>query len=88
MPDKEKNSWSIWKCLECEGRPEFEHADMMKHMQEIHKIDTKTAKGTQKMIMHLDGRDWYQTDYEVTVNGLKFTHSVRLEREANDPMRF
>lgn len=82
MKKKEK-SFNIWKCLECEGNPEFEHADMMKHMREVHQIEPKTAKGTKKMTMHLDGKDWYQSNYEIEIDGKKLINFVRNKRNKN-----
>ncbi len=79
-------SFNRWKCLECKGEPEFEHADMMKHMQDVHQIDTKNAKGTKQMSMHLDGRDWYQTNYNVEINGMKFLNLVRNKRNKRTRM--
>lgn len=75
-------SFNRWKCLECEGKPEFEHGEMMKHIREVHNIQPRTP-GTSRMIMHLDGRDWYQTNYVVEINGLKFENYVRNKRNKN-----
>ncbi len=75
-----ETSFNRWKCLECEDQPEFEHADMMKHLQEVHQIDLKTAKGTRQMVMHLDGSNWYQSDYKIEIDGKKFMNYVRNKR--------
>lgn len=61
-----------WKCLECEGNPEFEHPDMMKHMREVHGFDPKTTKGTRSGLVFLDGAGFYQNTYKYEVNGMKF----------------
>lgn len=86
--DAKSESFNIWKCLECEGEPEFEHGEFMKHLQDVHGIDTKTAKGSRTMLMHLDGRKWYQSNYEVVVQGVKCVNFCRNRRARNDPMRF
>lgn len=83
---KKDTSFNMWKCLECEGEPEFEHADMMKHLREVHQIDPKTAKGTKTMTMHLDGRDWYQTNYEIVIDKKKFLNLVRNVRNKHTRM--
>lgn len=77
-----ETSFNRWKCLECEGHPEFEHGEMMKHIRNVHNIPPSTP-GTQRMTMHLDGRDWYQTNYVVEINGLKFENQVRSKRNRN-----
>jgi hypothetical protein len=87
MENKEL-SFDNWQCNECEGQPTFTHAEMRKHLLEVHQIDLKTAKGTQKMTMHLDGKDWYQTNYEIEIDGKKFARFVRNERAADDMMRW
>ena len=81
-------SFDNWMCNECEGQPEFPHAEMVKHLKEVHQIDLKIAKGTQRMTMHLDGKDWYQTNYEIEIDGKKFARFVRNERDADDMMRW
>ena len=87
MQNKEL-SFNNWQCDECEGQPEFTHAEMMKHLKEIHQIDPKTAKATRRMTMHLDGRDWFQSNYEIVIDGKKFMNFIRNERAADDMMRF
>ena len=74
------SSFNMWKCLECDGEPEFYHDEMMKHFREVHQIEPKTAKGTRQMTMHLDGRDWYQSNYEIDIDGKKFMNFVRNKR--------
>lgn len=81
-------SFNNWQCNECEGQPQFPHAEMMKHLKEVHQINIKTAKGTRRMTMHLDGKDWYQTNYEIEIDGKKFMNFVRNERDADDMMRW
>lgn len=85
---EERIDFDVWFCLECEGTPEFERAEMMCHLKDVHQIDPKTAKGTRRMTMHLDGRDWFQSNYEWEINGMKFANQVRCERAKNDMMRF
>jgi hypothetical protein len=86
--DVKAESFNIWKCLACEGEPEFEHVAMMRHLQEVHGIDTKTTRASRKMLQHCDGREWYQTNFELEVNGLKFINYCRNARAKNDMMRF
>jgi hypothetical protein len=85
---EEKIDFDVWFCQECEGTPQFERAEMMRHLKDVHQIDPTTAKGTRRMIMHLDGRDWFQSNYEWEINGMKFSNQVRCERSKNDMMRF
>lgn len=40
------------------------------------------------MTMHLDGKDWYQSNYEIEIDGKKFMNFVRNERDADDMMRW
>lgn len=86
--NKKGDKFDWWKCLTCEGQPEFERPAMMKHLQEVHHIDTKTAKGTRMMKSHIDARTWFQTDYELEFEGVKMTNMVRQPRAKNDMMRF
>lgn len=81
-------SFNTWVCRTCEGEPTFDHKEFIEHLKKVHNIDPKTAQGTRTMTMHLDGRDWYQTNYDVVIEGLKFINQVRNERTRNDMMRF
>ena len=69
---KEWKRTVTWKCLECNGEPEFGNPEMMKHMQEVHSFDPKTAPATKRTLMCLDGEGFYQNTFEYEVNGLKF----------------
>lgn len=83
---KEGTSFNDWKCMSCEGEPEFGHVEMMKHLQEVHGFNPKTTKGSRQMTLHLDGRDWYQTNYRWEINGLVFMQFVRNARNKHTRM--
>ncbi len=78
--DKTADSFNIWQCESCEGQPEFEQADFEKHLKEVHGIDPKDMRGSRSMVLHIDGRDWYQTNYEWVIKGLAFLQSCRNKR--------
>lgn len=86
--DEADVDYDIWICLECEGNPEFERPEMIKHMKDVHQIDPKTATGTRSMTAHIDARDWFQSNYEWVINGLKFANQIRCHRAKNDMMRW
>jgi hypothetical protein len=83
---KEEQGYDIWICKVCDGEPEFTHADMMKHMHEVHHIDTKKTKAQSRMLSHLDSTKWFQSTYEVTVKDMKFMHEIRTMRSPEDMM--
>lgn len=69
-----------WRCLECEGHPGFEHAEMVRHMQEVHGFDPKTTQGTRQGVTFLDGSGFSSQTYEWEVNGMKFMEYWHSER--------
>jgi hypothetical protein len=77
---KKEMSFNRYQCLVCEGHPQFEHVEMMKHIQEVHQIDPKATKFSRRMTMHLDGRDWYQSNYEWQHGDLVFAQYARNPR--------
>jgi hypothetical protein len=83
---------TIYNCENCQTRDFLTgNAEMSKHMLEVHGIDTQKVMGRREMTMHMDGKDWYQSNYKFTfaVNPpVVMTYSVRCERDADDPMRF
>lgn len=59
---------------------EYEHADFMKRLKEVHGIDTKTMKGTREMIMHMDGDTWFDWQYRWKIAGKEFVQHTRTMR--------
>jgi len=84
---KEKLSFNVWVCQECKDKPIFEYKEYLEHLKNIHAIDLKTAKVTSRWLGSLDATNWYQNNYDVAVEGLKFIHQIRGERDENDPLR-
>ena len=80
-PEKRRYG-SYWICQGCLGNPEFDHAEMMTHLQEVHGIDTKTTKGTKTMMTHMDGTDWFASQHEWDINGLKCLQTTTCKRSA------
>ena len=85
---KDALSFDVWKCLVCAEHPEFEKPDFLKHLHEVHKLETKGKPFKQTFLRHYDAQEWYQTDYEIEFEGLKFVNFKRNERAADDMMRF
>lgn len=81
---KERKYGSFWTCLACEGNPDFEHKAMMTHIKDVHGIDAKTTKATRRMLMHMDGADFYSWQFEWEINGLKFLQSTCDKRTDED----
>jgi hypothetical protein len=81
---KDRKFGSFWKCLSCNGEPEFEHGDMMKHLKEAHGIDPRTTKGSKKMLMHMDGDTWFSWDYEWGIGAVKAHQHTCQKRSAED----
>jgi FMN phosphatase YigB (HAD superfamily) len=85
---KDALSFDVWKCLVCAEHPEFEKPDFLKHLHEVHKLETKGKPFKQTFLRHYDAQEWFQTDYEIEFEGLKFVNFQRNERAADDMMRF
>jgi len=79
--------FNIWKCLACEGCPEFEKQEFIEHVKQVHKVP-ENAKGDRKLLMHLDSRDFFESIYRWTINDLEFTQCVRCKRAPDDMMAY
>lgn len=53
----------LFDCTLCKGVEGLEMSDFKKHRREVH--DAPEFKGSMKMLMHMDGEDWYASTYEV-----------------------
>lgn len=62
----------------------FTYEEMMKRLKEAHGIDTKSTKGTRKMIYHIDGDTWFSYTYEWEINGMKFGQHTRCNRRGSN----
>lgn len=80
-------NFDIWKCMACDGEPEFSQGAMREHLASVHGIDARTTQGTRKMLMHMDGRNWFQTNYQFDIKGVTLINFCRQRRSRRDPMR-
>ncbi len=75
----------------CKDAKPMKHKDFMDHLKETHKIDTSDKSqlaGNRKMLMHMDGKEWYSSSYQWTLEtGLKFTQYCENIRAPDDIMR-
>lgn len=65
---------SYYKCLTCEGHPEFEKEPMMVHLKETHGTNPAETKGRREMLMHINAGKTHHSTYKWTLdNGVSFT---------------
>lgn len=56
--------YHTWKCLTCEGEPEFADLDGVRsHVTQVHGYKPGT-QGKRNEVLHMDGRGWYRSDYK------------------------
>ena len=78
--------YNVWQDETAPGQ-EFEHADFLKRLKEVHGIDPATTKGTREMLSHIDGDTWFSWSYQWTIGGKKSTqHTCDLRRGSNRRM--
>lgn len=53
------------------------HAEFMQHLQSVHGIETKGLKASKKLLIHINGGDWYGYDYEWTIGEVTAHQSIR-----------
>ena len=72
----------LWRCLECLGQPELLQPDMIKHMQDVHQIDTANATGTKNLVMRTDASGVYRPTFEYIIDGMTFLRYEPPESKA------
>ena len=85
-----KKSESVYACQNCNSVG-MEYADFVNHLKIVHGLTNLHIKVKREMTSHLDGRDWYQSNYRMTIPGdpeIIVLLSVTNQREKNDPMRY
>lgn len=71
----------------CEETFKFE--EFKEHLLSVHKLTPEQFKGNKKMVLHLDGAQWFSSSYQWELEtGLKFSQYVMMAREKHDPMRY
>lgn len=80
---QEDTSFNVWSC--CDNS--FTHEEVMKHLEEVHGLQ-RPLKGSREMIQHIDGREYFQSDYKWTIGELVLYQSVRSVRDEDDMMRY
>jgi len=87
MPKKTKKKEPVeefnrWHCHECDET--FDFQPFKQHLTEKHGITE--MKGNRSMVMHVDGSDWFQSNYAWTIGEKQFTQSARTKRSEEDMM--
>ena len=60
--------------------------DVIEHLKIVHSLTD--MKGSRQMVMHLDGRGWYQSSYRCEIGGVVLMNYVQYLRNRNDSMRY
>lgn len=83
----ENNNVDLFKCLFCEGEPEFDQEGFKSHLKDAHGISPGTT-GTRTLIHHVDATEWYESQYLWEFQGIEFIQLVRRERSEDDLFRW
>jgi hypothetical protein len=80
---------NIYHCMTCQGEPKFDGFPAIKaHLMEVHGMDTSGMKAKKELIMHLDGIDYYISNYKIILgNGIELHNHTETMRDEDDPMR-
>lgn len=76
------NNITVWVCCDTT----FTQAEIVEHLKTVHNVE-QPIQGKRRMVQHLDGREWFQSNYEWTVGDLVLRQNVRMERADDDIMR-
>lgn len=88
QPEKPK-TFNHFICDSCKDAVAMELKEFKEHLASVHGIDATNFKGRKQMVMHMDGADWYASNFKWTLEGgLIFHQHVQNARGKSDPMRF
>jgi DNA-directed RNA polymerase subunit N (RpoN/RPB10) len=78
----------MFTCITCGEKFTMNFEEMIKHLTDEHKIDTKTVKCKKNMIAHFDFSNSYSSEYEnIFPDGTMVRCMVSINRTKDDPMR-
>lgn len=55
-----------WTCITCKTGA-MTHKEMIDHLKNGHGLDPKKTTAQRKLRMHMDGTDWFGSDYDITI---------------------
>lgn len=79
MSKTERAYSTLWSCETCKTHG-MTHEEFKKHAIEVHDVK-KSDQFKSKLVMAMDGSDWFSTTSELTKGDLKFTKVVTGKRE-------
>jgi len=71
-----KRYYNIYKCITCDDGKEYSQSEIQKHLKEVHRIDPAKVKGTKEMVMHMDSRDWYASEYKIKIRNVELKNET------------
>jgi hypothetical protein len=80
--------YNFWICQECKEKPEFDYADFLKHIIEVHGINPKKDKLKVELLSHIDERKFYTSNYKITCKKKVFMEVIRMKRADDYLMTF
>lgn len=72
-------------CSTCNDGLQMTQIQAVEHLKSEH--NATETKGNRQMTLHLDGRDWYQSNYQWTIGDVQLLEVCRNKRRYDDMMR-
>lgn len=86
-----KNPIHVFTCghSDCKKLDSMVFQEFKHHLFEVHNLKSDQLKGKKQMMMHMDGQQWFSSQYEWALEtGLKFYEFTKMARAKDDMMRF
>lgn len=84
MRRKPKKATRDFYCETCKQKDAMTLDAMKEHFRAVHQIDVTKTKGTREMVMHLDGTDFYESNYVWTFGDVKMVEATWNPRSKAD----
>lgn len=66
--EKEVIPSSTWWCETCGAEEEMTQPEIIAHLKEVHGLETNGLKCRRRMVQHMDGENWYISQYAVALD--------------------
>jgi hypothetical protein len=90
QPKERPKPYNLWWCETCQypanSADGMDHQTMLSHLKTAHNIDPKGKTCHRRLIMHMDGAEWFSYQWSITVEGITLTNSTLSLRSPESAM--
>ncbi|MEM6888738.1 MAG: hypothetical protein AAF636_11425 [Pseudomonadota bacterium] len=81
--ESEEKEYNLWSCPADEVSG-LSVEQMVAHLKDRHGINAESTQCTRRLMIHIDGKDFFINHYEITIGKIVLINEVKQSRSAED----